>query len=227
MNRALARSIFQAKSIFCVALLLSMHVVAGCGTVPNVFAGGSYVVNLTSDHPLASALAGTPFDGASAMEVNPLTRQFRLIYPDGSRHVSGTFTESGGEKAVNSLSIGVNSNVITLDFNALRQITEINTGGGQNWRRPGFNTQPAQAPSAPAPFARSIDDEMQSYMTANADLLQAAAEFDAQQSDGFKAGDPAGFGPWAIIAVFAWISATTVGALIFVFQVAVVLGLVL
>lgn len=230
MNYKIDAFLFRSKAVLCVMALVGMHVVAGCGTGAGLL-GGTQRIDVASDSAWAGLLGGTNFEGATAIEINPFTGQFRLIYPDGGREISGTFVKSGDQARVTQLTIAVGDGAATFTFNAADQITQISNQKGKEWVRPNVTTVAPQAPQAPsAPGARE-QSRLDSYMAANADLLQLAEQLDAQGGVGsvddeqVKAGQ-AGFWPVALFLGFTFTGFSILATVVFVLQVAAVVAIV-
>ncbi len=235
MNRSFEMFNFRAKAVLCMTLAIAMHVVVGCGGSSSLFPTGGTVVPLTPDHALTHALAGTPFSAATAIEMNPSTRQFRLVFPDNSQQITGTMTYVNGQPQVKTFTMALGSKSVTLSFNANQEITNIDTSAGPNWQRT-VTTQAPQAAQAPrAPGAKA--DNIQSYLTANADLLQLAQQADTQgvtapaigqgtdPVSGTNVKSEAAF--WPLVAVFAALALIPLGiaaTLYFIFEVVVVVN---
>lgn len=174
MNGSITRFNFRAKAVLCMTLVAAMHVVVGCGGAASLVPPSGNLVELTPDHPLARVLAGTPFSGATAFEVNAATNQFRLVFPDGSQQISGTFSYADGKAYVSRLTVADGTTSATLTIGANQQITSISTSAGPSWQRPGAEAAKASLATAVRP------NTIESYLAANADLLAAAQEYDAQ-----------------------------------------------
>lgn len=185
MNGTFAQFKHRAKAILCVTLVTAMHVVVGCGgAAASLLPASGNLIELTPDHPMAQALAGTPFSGATAIEMNAATNQFRLVFPDGSQQISGTFAYDGGKAYVSRLTVAQGTMSATVSFAANQQITNISTSAGPSWARPG-------ADAAKASLSTARANTVESYLEANADLMEAAQEFDAQGVVTSPVGGPA------------------------------------
>lgn len=224
MNRRIDAFLFQSKSILCIAMLLGVHVIAGCGSGAGLLSGIQRI-DLTSNSQMAGILGGTNLQGATAIEINQATGQFRLVYPEAGREISGTFVKVGGQARVTQFTFAVGDKAATVSFNAADQITQITNEGGQAWVRPNVTTAAPQAPQAPrAPGARTLST-VDSYVAANADLMQLAEELDAQgvtspdQVDA-KVGQ-ASFWPAFFLASFVFIGLVIPATLLFIFEVVV------
>lgn len=169
MKRSLRRMLFKTKSIVCIALILNVQYWAGCGAAPVILADGSYLVQLTADHALTQSLAGTPFDGATAVLVNPTTNTFRVIFPDSVREISGRF-DAGETVALRQITIGRGAELIQVSMDAAKHITRITNSNGAVWNRPADWTS----------SATTDENTLDAFKQANAELLDAAAALDAQ-----------------------------------------------
>ncbi|RIK70585.1 MAG: hypothetical protein DCC66_04720 [Planctomycetota bacterium] len=161
--------LFKTKSIVCIALILNVQYWAGCGAAPVILADGSYLVQLTADHALTQSLAGTAFDGATAVLVNPTTNTFRVIFPDSVREMSGRF-DSGETVALRQITIGRGAELIQVSIDAAKHITRIANSNGAVWNRPADWTS----------SATTDENTLDAFKQANAELLDAAAALDAQ-----------------------------------------------
>ncbi|HKQ48863.1 MAG TPA: hypothetical protein VJZ71_12405 [Phycisphaerae bacterium] len=189
MNDSLIRFNHRAKAILCLTLVVAMHVVVGCGGAPSLFPESGNLIPLTPDHPMAQALAGTPFSSATAVEVNAATNQFRLVFPDGAQQqISGTFSFDGGKAYVSRLTVAEGAMSATVSFAANQQITSINTSAGPSWARPGEDVAKVSLAASNRP--NTVD----SFLEANADLMEAAQEFDSQGVVTSPIGGPANEG---------------------------------
>jgi hypothetical protein len=183
MARGFPVLIFRAKAVLCTCLVMSLHAGAGgCGT---------NVGPLSPEHPVAAGLAGTPFAGASGVSVNPVRRDFRVIYPDGFTPLAGAYAfDESGQLYVAALTVVIQGSAFTLRLDSSNRITEIVAGPGLAWQRAPAVSAP-QAPRAPsAPTARaaaSVDD----YVAANAEIMAAAEALDQEGASGLKAEDSA------------------------------------
>jgi len=229
------RIIFKLKAVVCLMLMLNLSLWSlGCGSAATALFVGDQVISLTADHPLTEALSGSEFAGATAVELSHTTNQFRVIYPDGDRNISGSFATVNGQTAITSLAMTSGSKSVALLINSAKEITQIASNEGATWQRPAsWNSSAPGAPSAPsAPSAAtaktSLVDEANAFVQANAQLLDLAAEIDAE-SDGDlavgKAGQSSLFWAvalWSLILVPGGIHAT----LLFIIQLLVVLGII-
>ncbi|QDV92324.1 hypothetical protein RAS2_34430 [Phycisphaerae bacterium RAS2] len=169
MKRSLRRVLTKSKSIVCIALILNVQYWAGCGAAPVALVDGSYLVQLTADHALTQSLAGTAFDGATAVLVNPTTNTFRVIFPDSAREMSGRF-DSGESVALRQITIGRGAEQIQVSMDAAKHITRIANSNGAVWNRPADWTS----------NATTGENTLDAFKQANAELLDAAAALDAQ-----------------------------------------------
>jgi len=220
MNRSFEMFNFRAKAVLCMTLAVAMHVVVGCGGPSSFFpASSNTLVALTPDHPMAQALAGTSFSNATAIVINPATNQFGLVFPDGSgQQISGTMTYENGQVQVNKLTLAQGSMSATLFFGANQEITNINTSAGPSWQRT-VTTQTAKASQATGtPSART--NNLESYLAANADLMQYAQQMDSQGVTSTVVGQSidqsAGTGQSVKADAAFWPLAAVFGAIIFI-----------
>ncbi len=137
MPRRLRRSAAILKSLLCVVLIINLHVVSGgCGPAGAIMVDGRLRILLTPDHPLTQTLAGSVFEGASALEVDPITSDFHLVFPDASRNVSGAFSLNKNVFAFSRLHLEANGQTADLTLDDEKHVTSIETSLGQRWERP-------------------------------------------------------------------------------------------
>lgn len=156
----------RATAVLCVVLTLNLSVLtSGCGVSPTPAAAGENlsVIALTPDHPLAQALRGTAFEGATAMEVDRATGAFRFIFPGADRSLSGRAVvhEERWEIAEFSFASGGLSADMRLDP-ATRQVISIGTSFGHFWeaaKEDRITTRPRG------------DTELDSFLAANSALI--------------------------------------------------------
>lgn len=228
MSSATKVYLFKAKALLGVALVFNLVVVTGCGQSALFLPESTETLELSADHPLAQQLADTPFDGATAIQVDRSTKSFRLVYPDTNTQLSGKFaTTEEGQAYVSSFTIGQGGQVVTLKINSRKEITDIDTSAGARWQR--VSTAAPAAPTAPrAPGAKAMASDIDAYLDANADLIAMAQQIDDQGGAQFGK-DAASSFPFAFLALsYVWFAPWGVLlTLYFVFQVVVVLDLVL
>lgn len=228
MSSATKVYLFKAKALLGVALVFNLVIVTGCGQSALFLPESTETIELTADHPMTQQLAGTPFDGATAIQVDRSTNSFRLVYPDTNTQLSGKFaTTEDGQAYVRSFTIGQGGQVVTLNINSRKEITDIDTSAGARWQR--VSTAAPSAPTAPrAPGSKTATSDVDAYLAANADLVAMAQQIDDQ--GGAQVGkDTASSFPFAFLALsYVWFAPWGVLlTLYFVFQVVVVLDLVL
>jgi len=182
MNRALRRLNVKLKALLCVALIMNLSFwTVGCGQMAMEMPDGSFRIALTPGHPLTSHLQGSAFEGASAIEIKPGGQEFRLIFPDGAKEISGTFSDVSGQLEVTSLTMSQGSQSATLELDASSKcITSISTSTGHRWERPAEWGTP-----------EIVGDGADAYLEANHQLMEMAEELDDQQafSGGSSTGD--------------------------------------
>ncbi|MFQ5429341.1 MAG: hypothetical protein ACE5E1_03430 [Phycisphaerae bacterium] len=159
-----------AKAAFGIGLVLNVHVwLGGCGMAGVQLLDGKLLVPLTPDHAMTQTLAGSAFEGATAMEIDPAASRFRLIYPDAGRNVSGTYHANKGRFSIRQLQLarGALSAEVMLDDD--RHVLSIETGSGLRWERPADWTG-----LPPETLAGGLD----AYIAANIELVDAARQLD-------------------------------------------------
>ena len=180
MTGLFEKRLFQAKSILCIMVLLGMHVFVGCGTPTSLLTFGGQRISLVPGHPLTQSLAGSVFEGATAVEINQTTGRFRFIFPDDSREISGVVSFVDGKAQMRQITVQQGANMVSLSFNDSHQIAHILSADGSVWQRPaGSNAN-----------AREVSGDGNPYVAANGDLLEMARQYDA--SGGATAGGASG-----------------------------------
>jgi len=165
--------LYRCKAILCVTLTLNLcYWTVACdrgaispeSSLPISVNDNVERVALNSDHPIARALAGSQFVGATHLEIDRTASTFRLIFPDSDRVASGQFVERDGVTSVSSFTFGRQGQSVTLDLDAASQsVTRLSTSGGYTWT-PSGNAKPI----LPADL-----DASNPYIAANAELLAA------------------------------------------------------
>jgi outer membrane protein assembly factor BamB len=172
MKQAHRRRVFQSKAVFCVLLTLNLQFcISGCGVDPAPLLAGVIRIELTPDHPLASALRGSAFEDAEALEIEPASGTFRLIFADESRELSGSFSRGVGLPAVTKLHAAKGGLSATIHLDRAKHVTRITTSEGAEWVRP--------AARLPEP-AVGADLNAHSFLAANGELLRLAREMDRE-----------------------------------------------
>lgn len=166
--------LFKMKSVLCALLMFySPLIMTGCGN--NLTGNGGILsqlqIPLSPDDPLTQALAGTSFQGAVAINILPGSQQFRLVFRDDVRQVSGHYTIEGGSFTINEFTFKNADGSATVRLDDQRRVQSITSWDGENWSRPADSASRATAGSY------SIADNP--YSAANADLIRVAQELDA------------------------------------------------
>jgi len=178
MTQLIDSTIFKAKSVLCVGLLVATHiVVAGCGQ--SILPPGVVNTPIAGVDGLSDKLAGTPFNGAKTIDFDRSAQTFRIVSPDGSSTISGTYALSGGQAHVTTFAMSTGGRAASLKLNESRQITEIVTANGV-WRLPASEVLPPSS-SATAPGARA-ESEVDQYVAAHAGVLELARQADAERA---------------------------------------------
>lgn len=185
MNRVWDRLVFKLKALLCVALVMNLGLwTFGCGQTAMEMPDGSIRLALTPGHPLAVHLQGSAFEGATALEIRPGGQEFRFIFPDDARSISGQFTEVNGRYEVSSLTMVRGTESATLELDpASKCITRMSTSGGYLWERPAEWGTPAVA-----------GDGVDAYLDANRELLALAEDVDGRPGD-YSDGEMGGSSP--------------------------------
>ncbi|HKQ49077.1 MAG TPA: hypothetical protein VJZ71_13485 [Phycisphaerae bacterium] len=171
MNILHQRNLFKMKSVLCALLALYGPIaLTGCG---NNMLGpavplAQIQIPLGPDHPLTAALAGTTFQGAVAMDILPVARQFRLVFRDEERQVSGSYDFQGGEIILTGVDFKNTTGAASVQFDPQRRVESITTSAGEAWVRPADDV------------ARAVEtgDAANAYIAANADLIAIAQSMD-------------------------------------------------
>ncbi|MBN2561706.1 MAG: hypothetical protein JXQ75_12330, partial [Phycisphaerae bacterium] len=182
MKRTCHHHVFKLKALLCVLLTLNVQFwLGGCAPAPVPFSPGATRIELTPGHPLSMALRGSAFEGATAVEVDPGKGEFRLIFPDAGRQLSGKYAEANGTPTITEFHAanGLNSATIHLDIS--KHVTSITTSDGHVFTAPtDWATSPASTEGANA------------YERANAQLLDFARQLNSQSNPGPSAGSGSG-----------------------------------
>jgi hypothetical protein len=180
MKRILEQIALRGKIVLCIILVLNLNFVVGCGGLSSLLPGATVRVPVGSNQELIDTLAGTPFANATAIDVNQVTKTFKMVFADGAQQMSGSFTENNGELFITQFTVGNGNQAVNFALNLNKEITDITTSQGVSWQRP-LNTQAPGAPRAPtAPGARTVTGSAQDYVAANADLVALAEQLDSQ-----------------------------------------------
>lgn len=170
MLKKTRRLFSAAKAILCIVLVLNLHLwVGGCGIGGVVMIDGKLRVNLTPDQPLTQVLAGSAFEGATAIEIDPATHRFRLIFPDENRDISGQYNLNKGQFSITQFHVEQGSRTADLALNSSKQVTSIQTSTGLQWNRP------SEWVGLPV---ETISSGVDAYVGANIELVDVARQFD-------------------------------------------------
>ncbi|OQZ01065.1 MAG: hypothetical protein B6D36_14425, partial [Planctomycetes bacterium UTPLA1] len=128
------RFLFRLKALLCAALILNINYWAGCGA--NSFdAARAIRINLTPNHPLTLELNNTAFGGAIALEIDPSSNQFRLIYPEPDRNIQGGYGEGRDGLALTNLATSRRGKNTSMEFNPkTKQVTRVISARGDQWQ---------------------------------------------------------------------------------------------
>jgi len=216
MNTSLDHRVFQAKAVLCIVLALNVQFwlggcgISGCGFDAAPFGSlpaGTFRIELTPEHPLSVALRNTAFADARAVEIDPATRQFRVIFPDEVRQMSGKYVYEKGAPTVTEFRVAAGLASATMELDASKHVTRITTGDS-GAAEPAARTSTAPEPaSVPTPSTPTVslasnptsDDHVwvtpaewlqapissvgaNGYERANAQLLAFAREMDDKAS---------------------------------------------
>ena len=167
----------KATASLCIVLMLNLSLMSsGCGLSPAVSLPVTHggVIALTPDHPISIALRGTAFEGATALEVEPSSGTFRLVFPDAGRTLTGRMVARDGALEMAELNFASDGLAATMKLDpATRQVVAIETSYGHYWEPTKDERIAARPRSA---------DELQTYLAANESLL-AVTSPDAAKTD--------------------------------------------
>lgn len=157
----------RLTSLVCVALILNLNYWSGCGS--GIFGPGRVVqIELTPDHAVTKLLAGTAFAGAKILEVYPDQGGFSLIYDDGARGFSGSYSQGPDGLVMTGLQTTRRGRTASMDINAsTKQVTRILSPRGDEWRPQKLLT------------ARELDQSLtgaEAYAAANPELIAFVAD---------------------------------------------------
>lgn len=172
MSTSFNRLVFRAKAVLCLVLLMTatFHL-SGCATAPGgLLPADQLRIPLTNNDALSEALAGSPFAGASALDIFPVRQEFSLVMPDDSKVLSGKYAFSDGQFTITEVFAQNAGRSGTLTMDVTKQVNRIATSDGLEWKLD--NSAARTAPQS----AAGLD----AYLQANAALLLAAKEMDAQ-----------------------------------------------
>ncbi len=165
-----------AQAIFCLVLTVNLHIwPAGCGNALDLFSGGVLRVALTADHPIKTALKTTAFSAASTIEIDRQASSFRILYPDPSREVTGTFAIVEDAAVVSAIDFTFGPLSIRFSFDVAHRIVSMSTSTGQSW-------QPSE--SSTEDILGLGHSGVDAYIAANAELVDAARRSDPSPTGG-------------------------------------------
>jgi len=169
--------------VLCAGLILNLHVwMGGCGTSLPVSPDGFVRYDLSADQMLVGVTRSSAFGAASALEINPSSRAFRLVFPQTERTIAGTYEPLNGRPEVATLRFASGNLFVEFAFDGQRRVSSIVTSAGQTWR-------PSDAEASPVAALGS--NGVDAYIAANQELVDAARRV-ASSTPG---GGPAGGGP--------------------------------
>ncbi|MCB9857582.1 MAG: tandem-95 repeat protein [Phycisphaerales bacterium] len=199
MRQSTREILYRCKAVLCVTLTLNIcywSVACGNGavspdsTIPGAIGDTIESIPLDSDHPVAQALGGSQFAGATHLEIDRADNSFTLQFPDADRVATGHYVEINGVTSVSSFTFGRQGQFVTLNLDPQTQaVTQLTTSNGYTW-----------TPSGNAKAILPADlDASNPYIAANAELL--AAEHDIL-TNGNAAFIDGGF----FAAAFVWLA---------------------
>lgn len=203
MRQNIRQILYRAKAVLCVTLTLNLcYWTVACdngavtSTTPIPGAAGDSVeeIPLGGDHPVAQALGGSQFAGATHLEIDRADNTFTLLFPDADRIATGQYVEVNGVTSVSSFTFGRQGQFVTLNLDPETQaVTQLTTSNGYTW-----------TPSANAKAILPAElDASNPYIAANAELL--AAEHDIITDSGSSLID-GGF----LSAAFLWLACVAI-----------------
>ena len=172
---------FVGTALLCVGLTLNLHI--GCGNMglpaPNLKSRFSDRVVLTPGSALSATLAGTPFEGATALAVDPATREFELELPGFGLGLNGEYTLVSGDLTVTRLSLVSGDMQLDISLDTARHVIAMGTSTGLHWVRPAhWNTGPVD------PELTGLD----AFLSANAELVEFVRAMDNATNGGTNGG---------------------------------------
>ncbi|MFQ5502873.1 MAG: hypothetical protein ACE5EQ_11335 [Phycisphaerae bacterium] len=168
---------FVGTALLCVGLTLNLQI--GCGGMgmpaPDLNSRFSKQVVLTPGSALSATLAGTPFEGATALAVDPVTREFELELPGVGRGLNGGYTLVSGDLTVTRMSLVSGDLQLDISFDTERHVIAMGTSTGLHWVRPAhWNTGLVD------PDLTGLD----AFLSANAELVEFARAMDSATNGG-------------------------------------------
>ena len=203
MRRSLRTFIYRCKAVLCVTLTMNLcYWSVACdrsglsptSTLPVGSINAVERIALTGDHPIAQALGGSEFAGATHLEIDRAAQSFRLIFAAADRVAEGQYVEHNGVTTVGKFTFGRGGKSVTLDLDAVTQtVTRLETSEGYVWTPSG---------NAKAKLPSNLDAS-NPYIAANAELLATEHALLTQSDSAFV--DP-GF----IAAAFLWFACVAI-----------------
>lgn len=203
MRQNIRNIVYRCKAILCVTLTLNLcywSVACDRGAIspesvlPGATNSNVERIALDSDHPIAQALSGSQFVGATHLEIDRADSSFTLLFPDSDRVATGHFVETNGVTSVSSFTFGRQGQSVTLDLDASTQsVTRLTTSNGYTWTPSG---------NAKAILPANLDAS-NPYIAANAELLAAEHDIIANSDSSLIDG---GF----LSAAFLWLACVAI-----------------
>ena len=173
MSSAFRRSMFRAKAILCLLLVLNVQFfIAGCGTNGELLPADQLRISIAPDDPLIVALKDSPFAGASAVDLSLSQQEFSLVLPGRSQKLSGKYAFVDGQFTITQFSIENRNQSATLDLDTAKHVTQIVTGDGLVWK----------APDSSRDVTESQGSGVDAYLAANTALMDLATQLDAERA---------------------------------------------
>jgi len=175
MMRFLARGAQRFKACMCIALVVNLHVwVAGCGTQPQGLGvrllTGPFTLSLGPGDALTKAVAGSRYNGASSLTIDPVTGAFSIDHADPGVQLRGIVAAADGRRPqVVRLELESDGRTVTITFDAAQRIDRMSTSTGLTWERPASWVGRTPAPGA---------DDLERIMATNFELLDYANSLD-------------------------------------------------
>ncbi|MFQ5411387.1 MAG: hypothetical protein ACE5EC_03795, partial [Phycisphaerae bacterium] len=160
----------RLKSLLCVTLVLNVHVwLGGCaGWMDPLAPSGEMIrIDLTPDHPISRALAGSAMAGATAVEINPAAQSLHFVYPNAHQKIDAHYSINHGEFVIQEFSFGRQGRSVDMTLDAAKRVTTVRTDDGFLWTRPAKWQSKAASSSG-----------VQGYLNANIELMKVAREDD-------------------------------------------------
>jgi hypothetical protein len=175
MSAEFKRVVHRAKAVLCLILMLQAQLMinGGCGTSGGLLSPAQQLrIPLPSSHPLSQALSGSPFAGATALNVYPTSQRFDLELRDPTKQLSGKYAYRDGEFAITEFYTQNRGRSATLWIDESKRVSRIATSDGVDWKLSDVSARTDGDASATV----GVD----AYLEANVALLEVARQLDEE-----------------------------------------------